>query len=75
MKLEEIKSVGQLIDFIKRSHLLCNLHRDFTRKQLAFMLNILYPHYKKQGTPFGNNMAKRRQAMHIAHYFHLHNIY
>lgn len=43
---------------------------NFTREELAYILNKLYPHMQK---PYGKSMAKRRQIAHIKSWLLIHN--
>lgn len=72
----EFKTLGRLIDYIKENFYTTDFKESHTRKQLGYMLNMLYPFQKVRfahSQPF-STMCKRRAVEHIEFYIHLHKI-
>lgn len=63
------KTVGQLRNYLRAYFYKRDFVEEFTRKQLANMLNILYKHQY-----FGTKMSKSRMVKHIELYIKLHNL-
>lgn len=70
------KTVGQLKNYLRAYFYKKDFVKEFTRKQLVQMLEMLYPLQVKQNTVDRafKNMCKKRMVAHIEFYIKLHDL-